>query len=131
MKIKKNVKLLTIAIPLVILFFVLIKETVIRIALKILPDCIIYTNFDIYCPSCGNTRSVTALMRGDILSSLRYNIVPGILVFLLLLAYVELAANSFGKQLRLVPRSLPFYLILILLLILYFIIRNFIPYLTP
>lgn len=44
----------------------------------ILPDfvqtgCIWYERFHIYCPGCGGTRAVKALLRGDILMSLWYH----------------------------------------------------------
>ncbi len=38
-----------------------------------LPACWVYENLRLYCPGCGCTRAFTALLRGDILRSLRYN----------------------------------------------------------
>ncbi len=124
-------QLLTLLLPITILLLFLLRAPIIALAYDIFPDCVIYSIFHLYCPSCGNTRSVTALLHGDILTSLRFNIVPILLLILSLLAYVELATYSFGKQVKLLPRSLAFYLILIFLLLLYFVLRNFSPYLTP
>jgi hypothetical protein len=62
---------------------------------------------------------------------LRFNIVPFISILLLSAAYIELATYSFGKHVRVLPRKLNIYLIGIVLLVFYYIIRNFIPYLTP
>jgi hypothetical protein len=99
--------------------------------LLLLPSCPFYQLLDLYCPACGNTRSVTALLRGDLLSSLRFNIVPILLITMGCLAYIELATFSFGKHLRLLPRTLRFYLTMIVILLVYMILRNFAPYLTP
>lgn len=35
--------------------------------------CWFYSEYHIYCPGCGCTRALTALLRGDILRSLYYN----------------------------------------------------------
>ncbi len=93
--------------------------------------CIFYSITHLYCPSCGNTRSLKALLHGDILSSLRYNIVPSLLLIFMLLAYIELVTYSFSKHVRLLPRKLSYYLVLLTILAIYLIFRNFIPYLTP
>ena len=124
-------KLLTVLLPMTAFLVIVFRESFLSLVLPYLPSCYFYNLFHIYCPSCGNTRSVISLLRGDVLSSLRYNIVPLILFLLILLSYVELASYSFGKQVRLLPRKLSFYLILIAILIFYWIFRNFVPYLTP
>ena len=45
-------------------------------------ECKMYQYFGVYCPGCGGTRSVQALMRGDILLSLWYH--PLILYFVVI-----------------------------------------------
>ena len=124
-------KLLSILLPITALILILFRESFLALVLPYFPSCYFYSLFHVYCPSCGNTRSVISLLHGDVLSSLRFNIVPLILFLLILLSYIELATYSFGKQVRLLPRKLSFYLILIACLILYWIFRNFVPYLTP
>ena len=37
-------------------------------------ECIIASNFHMYCPGCGGTRSAWALLNFDIISSVKYNI---------------------------------------------------------
>jgi hypothetical protein len=130
MKNKTYLKLFTIFIPILIILLFAAQKYIIAFV-PFLPDCFVYSNFDLYCPGCGNTRSVIALLQGDILTSLRYNIIPLLLTILILSVYIEFATYSFGKQLRILPRKLRFYLIGIALIVLYLIIRNFIPYLTP
>ena len=129
-KSQKLCRVVTILIPIIILILFFVRDFIINLAGK-LPSCLFYSIFHLYCPSCGNTRSVIALWHGDILESLRYNISPILFGILMLLAYIELAAYSFYRPIRLLPRKLSFYLILLSILLLYLIIRNFIPYLTP
>lgn len=38
-----------------------------------LPVCRFYEDLRVYCPGCGCTRAFAALLRGDVLQSLRYN----------------------------------------------------------
>jgi len=130
MKNKSIPKLVTILIPILSLLFYVTRNYFLTL-LPFIPLCPFYSIFHLYCPACGNTRSVLALLRGDFLSSLRYNIIPILLIVLLTLAYIELVCYSFGKHKPILPRKLSFYLEGIALLCLYLVIRNFIPYLTP
>ena len=130
MKSQTKLKLLSILIPIIILLIYINLDSIFHY-LSQLPICPFYSLFDLYCPACGNTRSVKALTNGDILSSLRYNVEPMILIILSTLLYIELVTKSFGKHIRLLPRKFSYYLTLIILLILYLIVRNFFPYLTP
>lgn len=84
-----------------------------------------------YCPGCGNTRSVRALLRGDIPAALHNNITPLLLAVLLLLLYIELIFSIFDKKIRLLPRNLPFWLVVIGLMMAYFVVRNFIGCIAP
>ena len=45
------------------------------------PGCVLYRWTGLYCPGCGNTRAVLALLEGDVPRALGYNFV-GILVVL-------------------------------------------------
>lgn len=96
-----------------------------------IPVCPFYDKLHLYCPGCGNTRSVMALLRGDILASLRYNITPVLLVVLGGLWYVQGLMRVLGKRVRLLPGSLWFWFGLIALVFLYYIVRNFIPWMAP
>ncbi len=51
---------------------------------KLLSGCLMHDLLLLYCPLCGGTRAVGALLRADLLSALRYNAlaVAGITVFL-------------------------------------------------
>lgn len=54
--------------------------------MKILGGCLLHDLLFLYCPFCGGTRAVGALLRADLLAALRYNAlaVVGILAFLVL-----------------------------------------------
>lgn len=127
---KNFYKKITILIPVVILIFYLVSDNILSLMSHI-PPCPFYVLFHKYCPACGNTRSVTAILHGDLLGALRFNIVPMILIIISLLGYFELVTYSFATQIKLLPRKLSFYLTLIALLVFYFIARNFIPYFVP
>ena len=50
--------------------------------------CGIHMVFHVYCPGCGGTRALTALLQGKILDSLGYN--PMIILGIFLILYYEL-----------------------------------------
>lgn len=101
------------------------RDNLIRLG-GILPACPSYTFFDIYCPGCGNTRSIQHLLAGDIVGSLRFNPSPIFAIIIATIGYIELIAFIFGKNIKLVPRSRKFWMITILVFSLYFIIRNYV-----
>lgn len=122
-------KAVTILLPLLLLVILIAKDFLFQLAGK-LPLCPVYTHLHLYCPACGNTRCVKALLNGDLITAIRYNISPIVFGFFLLLAYLELATYSFGHHIKLLPRKLHYYIIVLLLLILYVGLRNFIPFMT-
>ena len=96
-----------------------------------LPPCPVYAKSGIYCPGCGNTRSVTALLHGDLLLALRNNITMPFLALIALLFYIETAAGLCGKKLHLLPRREAFWYTVLGIFIVYFVLRNFIPAIAP
>lgn len=124
-------KFLVIAGPPVLgLAIIIFKETLTKIILK-LSSCPIYVTTGIYCPGCGNSRSLRALMHGHVLLSLRNNITIPILALLLLLLYIEFVSSAFGKNIRLLPRKPAFWICFGVFMTVYYIIRNFIPQIAP
>ncbi|MBP1755349.1 MAG: hypothetical protein H6Q59_1747 [Firmicutes bacterium] len=123
-------KIIAITLPFVAILILCLRTPLLALT-AYLPKCFIYQYLHLYCPACGNTRSITALLHGDLSASIRYNPVPVLGLVLAITAYVEFTLNSFGIRIRLMPRRLWFYLILILLLVIYFVLRNLYPDLAP
>ncbi|MBU9724892.1 DUF2752 domain-containing protein [Diplocloster modestus] len=98
---------------------------------ELFPACLFRRMTGFYCPGCGNTRSVLALLHGDIFTSLRYNITPVVLGIVLSLLYVEGLTYVFGRHRKILPRDCRFWWVVLSLMFLYFIARNFFPYLIP
>jgi hypothetical protein len=130
LKYRPVLKIIAVLIPLLLFTLFALRETILELLLH-LPGCPIYNMYHVYCPGCGNTRCVSALLNGNILSALRFNILPILLLLFCFLGYLEFTAYSFGRHLQILPRKGQFYIVVALLLALYSIIRNFIPYLTP
>jgi len=118
--------LFLIGVPVGVFLAVVFRDSIARLA-QAFPPCPFYHDYQICCPSCGNSRSVLSLLQGDILSSLRYNITPPFLLAISLAFYCEVIAQVFGKKITLVPRKTSFLVVVILGFIVYFVARNFIP----
>ena len=119
-----------IVLPAALFIFITMSDTIFSIAAN-LPPCPFYRIIGLYCPACGNTRSLAALMHGDILQSLRYNITVLFLCILGAAFYAENAINLCGIKIKFVPRSEFFIYLALIVFIAYFIFRNFIPNLLP
>lgn len=120
------IKILLCIFPFIALGLVyLFKDALIYVGTTF-PACPSTTFFDIYCPGCGNTRSVQHLLKGDIAGSLRFNIVPIFGIVIGALAYLELISSVFGKHIKIIPRSRIFWTITIVVFSIYFITRNFV-----
>jgi len=93
--------------------------------------CVFYEVTGLYCMGCGGTRSLMALLQGDIPRSFHNN--PAVLVLLVtfLLLYAEKVAAVFGKNIQIVPRSLKFWLVLLAIQTVWNIVRNFVPAMLP
>ena len=65
-----------------------------------LPSCYLYELTGIYCPGCGCTRAVYALIHGDVILSLKQNPLVIVSLAALFVLYIELVFRAFGKKLR-------------------------------
>ena len=96
-----------------------------------LPPCLTYEYFGIYRPGCGMTRSVLALINGDILLSLRNNALIIIGILLLVALYLEFAFKVFGKRLWFPIHSNRFIICALIFVAVYSVLRNFLPFIAP
>ena len=96
------------------------------------PTCPSVQYFQIYCPGCGSTRAVQALLRGDFLLALRQNLSIPVLLVLALLYYLEFALKIWGVRWRIpLLHNVKFMVSLLILWFVYFVLRNLIPAIAP
>lgn len=98
---------------------------------KHLGVCTFYMLTGIYCPGCGNTRSVTAMLHGHFLTAVRNNASLPFISLLLLCLYIELLFDIFGKPVKILPRKTWLWCSVIGVFMVYFVVRNFIPEIAP
>lgn len=97
-----------------------------------LPECQFYKWTGLYCPGCGDTRAVIALMNGDLLLSLRQNALIIALLLLGIAMYAELLLKVvFEKKFKSPVFNLKFLVIFLILFSVYAVVRNFIPAIAP
>lgn len=96
------------------------------------PPCLLYKVTGIYCPSCGITRAVEALLSGDILLSVRQNGFLFIYIFCVLWIYLELFVKIvLEKKFKFSILKLKFLYALLIILGIYTVLRNIFPVLAP
>lgn len=123
---RKKEKVAAIILPLLFVIGFIVLKTNIDFFLSLLPKfCGFYLLTGKQCFACGNTRSVLSILRGDIISAIKFNPAMPILLLLTILLYVEFFIYSFfGKKVKIIPRKAPFWIIFSVVLFLYYILRN-------
>lgn len=123
---KKKLKIIAVLLPILAVTGFIVLKVNIDFFLGLLPKiCIFYEITGWQCTGCGNTRSVLALLRGDIIAALGYNISIPLIIFGLLLLYVELVTEAFGKKkLKLFPRKPLSWILFAIFMAGYFVLRN-------
>lgn len=122
--IKKGIVLL---IPFFILLIFVFLKVYFQDINEVFPTCWIYKNFGIYCPACGNTRCVYAIINGDFISALRLNPFLFMVAVMAVLAYIEQTCAVFFRKVKIIPRKPIFWIGLGTLISVYFVVRNFVP----
>ena len=94
--------------------------------------CTFNKMFGLYCSGCGLTRATIAMMHLDFYQAFRYNALSIVLIPLLVfLVVIVVWEYVFGKQLINIKIPVWFWVLLCIAVILYGIIRNFVPALQP
>lgn len=130
MKYKKLKIAVAVAAPTAVVLLCIFKEQIMAMS-QHFGICMLYTLTGILCPGCGNTRSAKAMLNGDFLLAVRNNASLPFIALVLVGFYIELIADIFGKKIRLIPRKLWMWLLIIGIFVVYFIARNFIPAIAP
>jgi hypothetical protein len=129
---KTWVRIVLLALPFVfVICCILLRDTAYYIAENLLPECESYSNLGIYCPGCGLTRCILAIMSGDLWLAFRNNAVIFCLFTFVALLYAEAVFLSFGKDVHLLPRKAWFFIAFGVCAVLYLVLRNFVPILEP
>lgn len=103
-----------------ILIFVIILKLTLNMWLPIVPECYVLKITGFYCPGCGGTRAVIYMLNGRFIRAFMYN--PGV-VLLTFIIIIALAERIFNK--KILPRSICFWVVFIIILFGYYILRNF------
>lgn len=93
--------------------------------------CPFNTFWHIYCPGCGGTRAVYALLELDFLRALQCNAMYCAFFLLCVLFWLENLLALMGKNVKIIPRSRVFIITASGITLVYLILRNFIPVLAP
>lgn len=88
--------------------------------------CMINMITGYYCCGCGGTRSFYALLEGDIINSLKYNPIVLFGVILLFLRWIEIISDK-----KIIPKNGFFWYSVLGIFLIFYIARNFIPWLAP
>ncbi len=129
---RKWVRILLLLLPVIfVITCVLLQDTALWIAENALPECVSFAELGIYCPGCGLTRCILAVMNGDLWLAFRNNAAVTVLFICIVLLYAEMIMLSFGKDVHLLPRKAWIWILLGIAAGAYFVLRNFIPELQP
>ncbi len=129
---RKWVRIVLLSLPLLfILGCIFLRDTAYGIADNLLPPCNTYVSLGVLCPGCGLTRCIMAVMDGDLLLALRSNAAVVFLFLCIGLFYAEIVLLSFGKDVRILPRKVWFWVTVGIIAAVYFVARNYIPELAP
>ena len=94
--------------------------------------CPSLTLLHIYCPGCGSTSAVAALLHGDLLLAVRQNSVIPVMLLMAVLYYLEFALKVWGVRFRFpVIHNKVFITALFVCWLIYAVVRNFVPAIAP
>ncbi len=128
---KKRVAAIVFAvvIPLAVVCVFLMRGQIDALAhARYFPNCAFYEATGYLCPGCGTTRSVLSILQGNVGMAIVYNpIIPALgVLFVLLYAEMMIYAVT-GQRRRILPMRMMPYMIVISVILVYDVVRNFIP----
>lgn len=127
---KKHRIIIAISAPLIALVIFLLRDWLVSMVVRF-GGCSFNLLTGYYCPGCGNTRSVNALLHGNIMLSLRNNITIPFLSLLLVELYIENMFCIFERKVHILSRKWQVWTAVGVFFGIYYIARNFIPAIAP
>ncbi len=119
---KKSLIILTIEIISIIILYIFINSEYI----KLIPECWIHKNTGLLCPSCGGTRCVAYIMKGDFASAFFSNMVFFIGIVYLFITNIVYIINL-NRNKKILTWIYPKYwysIVFAIILVMYTILRN-------
>lgn len=127
----KLTKTIVILLPFILLPAIYFVAKLLSNYTYLFPPCVSFTLFHFHCPGCGLTRSVLALLNGDILLSIRQNFLPVFAIFICAWLYIELVFFVFNKKPPFTLLKTKYLWAFLIILLLYTVLRNVFPVLAP
>lgn len=91
-------------------------------------ECYFKVHWNIYCPGCGGTRALLALIRGDVVQSMKYN--PIVLLFLMdVLGTTTLCIiENKNKKYSTARWRMIIHIVFLIFILAFFLVRNLMLY---
>ena len=91
-----------------------------------LKECSFHAKHQLYCPGCGGTRAAIALLRGEILESLRYNPITLLLIIdVALMTIIDLVKKLSNGKYVFSRIRLIYNVAFLIFIVIYFVLRNY------
>jgi Protein of unknown function (DUF2752) len=95
---------------------------------SLFPNCPFHAMTGLNCPGCGVTRGIHALLNGDVLTALHFNLLLVIIIPALIYAiYIMVAVSFRGRPLTL-PKQSPTVVYIVLVIFLVFAVLRNLPF---
>ena len=91
---------------------------------SVLSGCFLHDRLFLYCPLCGGTRAVAALLRLDLFGAFRYNAFVTLVLFLAIVLDLWALVRLLKGRSRLLPLPGWFWIFLSVAMVLYAVLRN-------
>lgn len=127
---RKQKIIIAVSAPIIVILLFVFRDFIMSLA-PVLGECTFHKMTGLWCPGCGNTRSVNAMLHGHFLLAIRNNITLPFIAVALCGFYIELIFDIFGKKVKILTRKAWVWWTILVLFGVYFIARNFIPAIAP